>query len=189
MKKLNNKGFAITGILYTLLVMFLLVLVFSLQILRANKKMREKSTEKLEGTYEGIKIENINNPNDEEYPIKEDGTIKYRGKYIFTLDVEEEEEKKIYTCTIYLEKGTNIFKEENKESSESEENTENKQKIQYKKFIPDDCNKYELTFDNSNNDNQSNDTPSDDDTFEEETVANTVANKIKLKEVYKFEGD
>lgn len=167
MKKINNKGFAITGILYTLLVMFLLVLVFSLQILRANKNMREKSIEKLESTYEGIKVENINNINDEDYPIENDGTVKYRGKYIFTLTVVEEEKELTYTCTSYLKKSAKIFKDP-EEGESTQTHIIDKDKI---KFIPDDCNKYELTYIDNNSTDE------------------TVANKIELKEVYKFEGD
>ncbi len=83
MKKLNNKGFAITGILYTLLVIFLLVLVFSLQILRSNKNMREKSTENLEKIYDGT----TEKQDDLIQKISENGKAPVTGKYIFDLSI------------------------------------------------------------------------------------------------------
>ena len=48
---LNNKGFAITGILYTLLVLFSITLVSVLVGLNTRKKIMEKSVETLEGKY------------------------------------------------------------------------------------------------------------------------------------------
>lgn len=50
---LNNRGFAITGILYTLFVMFLLILVSVLGALSSRKNMLESSTIKLEESYQG----------------------------------------------------------------------------------------------------------------------------------------
>ena len=51
--KLNNKGFAITGILYTVFILFLLITVAVLAGLQSRKTMLEKSTMKLEESYEG----------------------------------------------------------------------------------------------------------------------------------------
>ena len=57
--RLNNKGFAITGILYTVFILFLLITVAVLAGLQSRKTMLEKSTMKLEESYEGIEQNNV----------------------------------------------------------------------------------------------------------------------------------
>jgi len=46
--KLNNKGFAISGILYTVFVIFLLILLYVLNGLNSKRKIMEKNIENLE---------------------------------------------------------------------------------------------------------------------------------------------
>ena len=82
MKNLDNKGFAITGILYTLMVLFLLVLLSVLNGLSSRKTMLEKSTEVLEESYLGDDskaVEDIDYVNIEKKAPRD-------GKYVFELD-------------------------------------------------------------------------------------------------------
>ena len=77
--KLNNKGFAITGILYTLFILFLLILISILGGLSARRLMLEKSIEALETSYEG---------KDDNAQIKEAIETKkapVTGKYVFNI--------------------------------------------------------------------------------------------------------
>lgn len=88
--KLNNKGFAITGILYTLLVLFSLILVSVLAGLSSRLRIMEKSIESLEDDY---KLETA----------VEDNTITKApidGKYVFSNGTLE--------CYTYLEKESSL---------------------------------------------------------------------------------
>lgn len=49
--KLNNKGFAITGILYTLFILFIMILLSILSGLNTRKNIMEKSVETLANDY------------------------------------------------------------------------------------------------------------------------------------------
>lgn len=49
--KLNNKGFAITGILYTLFILFIMILLSILSGLSTKKNIMEKSVETLANDY------------------------------------------------------------------------------------------------------------------------------------------
>ena len=96
---MNNKGFAITGILYSLLVLFLLLLATTLNIMTSNSKYYKKSIESLNKTFDIAKsthhIVSSNNPRISNY------VVKYTGKYIF----ENETGTK---CIVYLKKGVTI---------------------------------------------------------------------------------
>lgn len=46
--KMNNKGFAITGILYTLLILFTLTLISVISVLNTRNKILEKASQKIE---------------------------------------------------------------------------------------------------------------------------------------------
>lgn len=100
--ELNNKGFAITGILYTLFVMFLLILISILSSLSLKKNILEQSTTKLEDSFIGSKI------NIEDATIKDETTTdiytKVSGKYIFKVKNIETNTK----CITYLKKGVNL---------------------------------------------------------------------------------
>lgn len=111
---MNNKGFAITSILYILFIVFLLILVSVLSGLSSKKNMSEKNLEKLETSFSGIEL---NNTEIEE--AKSSGIAPETGKYIFTINSTD------IQCTTYLTKGTN-WKEE---------------RVTY---IPRDCNDYEI---------------------------------------------
>lgn len=57
---MNNKGFAITSILYGLLVMFLLIVVGSLGILSNQKKLMEELIDGDNGARDIVQLETIN---------------------------------------------------------------------------------------------------------------------------------
>lgn len=86
--KLNNKGFAITGILYTLLVLFMLTLISILAGLNTRKRIMDKSVETLENKYKYYNCGNTATSND----------APETGKYIY--------KSSNLTCYAYLSKGT-----------------------------------------------------------------------------------
>ena len=90
--KLNNKGFAITGILYTLLVLFLMTLISVLAELNIRKKIMEKSIETLEDKYEFISCGHTT----------EEKEAPETGKYIFKRSSPN------ITCYAYIAKGTTL---------------------------------------------------------------------------------
>ena len=103
MTKLNNKGFAITGILYTLFVLFLLILVSVLGGLSSKKNLLEQSITSLEDSYLGTvysKDEYINSIKVSELEI-----APVDGRYKFSCTIDEVE---YYDCYSYLKKGDNI---------------------------------------------------------------------------------
>ena len=80
--RLNNKGFAITGILYTVFIMFLLVLTSTLAGLQARKTMLERSIMSLENSFNG----NDNNEQELIRKINENKTAPVTGRYTFVLN-------------------------------------------------------------------------------------------------------
>lgn len=94
--KLNNKGFAITSVLYGLLILFILLVGSFLTILTARKNRVDKITSKIEKNYyfshtsDEITIEDI-------YTFR----APYTGKYIFNNDD---------NCYIYLAKNDKLDK-------------------------------------------------------------------------------
>ena len=93
--KLNNKGFAITSILYALLILFVLLVSSYLTILTVRKNRVDKITSKVENDYYfnselSSTITNITNYR-----------APYTGKYVFSDN-----------CYVYLKKGE-LIKAEN----------------------------------------------------------------------------
>ncbi len=125
-RKLNNKGFAITGILYTLFILFILILVSILGGLQTKKQMLEKNTEKLEESYKGTDVTNDSNVGIEKAFSEKKALVK--GKYVFELDSNGTK----VSCYSYLNKGDILEKGSIK-------------------FTPKDCNDYNYTFNNENN--------------------------------------
>lgn len=89
--KLNNKGFAITGILYTLFILFIMILLSILSGLSTKKNIMEKSVESLVDSYKWECIEDTSLTETTE-----------TGKYEFT---NAEKTKQCYT---YLKSGVNL---------------------------------------------------------------------------------
>lgn len=124
---MNNKGFAITGILYTLFILFLLISVTLLGALSTKKNMSQQSINNLEKSFQG-KIYTPDEQNITQAPVD--------GKYIFTVQFEADSEDENttvptnYTCYTYLKKKTDI----SLDSLNSEAIT----------LIPQDCNNYRI---------------------------------------------
>lgn len=123
---MNNKGFAITGIIYTLFILFLMILLSILSGLSTTQRLMITSTESLEESLKGIKVD-ITEAEDEIAP--------YSGKYIFEVKVTNADNSiNTFMCSTYLNKGTNF---------------KNKNDIN---FITKDCNEYD--YDTGTNDIQ-----------------------------------
>ena len=122
---MNNKGFAITGILYTLFILFTAILIAILSALSYKKGILEKTTTKLENTYE-LEHNNIV----ESCCDQTNRIANYSGKYIFSLEYVIDGASYTGKCSAYLNKFDLI--PENIDPSSS--------------FIltPNDCNKYTL---------------------------------------------
>ena len=88
--KLNNKGFAITGILYTLFILFSLTLISIITGLNSRKKIMEKSVETMENKYVYSDCSEIDDLTE----------APKTGKYIFTSNG--------ITCYTFLSEGTII---------------------------------------------------------------------------------
>ena len=92
---MNNKGFAITGILYTIFALFLLIIVAALANLSLKVKILSTSVTELEDELAQTLVSSVSEAGDKE--LKEgNGFIKdinnkyyaqYDGKYVFTLYV------------------------------------------------------------------------------------------------------
>lgn len=94
---MNNKGFAITGILYTLLILFLLLVGSFLGALRFKNNFLQKSIESLEDDFVVDAIIEVENDGIANFVTKCD------GKYIF-----ENKEDASVSCYAYLSKGVTI---------------------------------------------------------------------------------
>lgn len=95
---MNNKGFAITGIIYALFIIFLIIILSISSKIISFQRMLITSTESITNSFEGKKI------NDTELQhIKNNNIVLYTGKYIFKSNTVPELE-----CYTYLNKGTII---------------------------------------------------------------------------------
>ena len=101
--KLNNRGFAISAILYTLLILFTLTLMSLIGGLNSRNKILEKSIESIEKKYNWDCIDETKDSN-----IPYLLTTEKRGKYIFKGTNEEGNEIK---CITYLNKDENLTPE------------------------------------------------------------------------------
>ena len=91
---MNNKGFAITGILYTLFILFIMTLFTIMSGLKTRTKLSEKSIEPLTNSYRTVKINYISQ-------MQTSKIAQYDGKYIFQLNDTQ-------TCTTYLKSSTSF---------------------------------------------------------------------------------
>lgn len=91
--KLNNKGFAITSVLYGLLILFVVMMSSYLTVLSAKKNRLDNIVKEIENSYSFDSEYNYGNI-DIDFPF----TAPYTGKYAFGY----------YGCNKQLEKGTII---------------------------------------------------------------------------------
>lgn len=128
-KNLDNKGFAISGMLYTLFALFLIIMFSILAMSNFKRNILIKTTKNLEESYTLIPVENINEAfkNGE----VESRVIDVSGKYIFKTKIQGMEKK----CSAYLKKGTKIPENISLESTSDNFS-----------LIPNDCNEYYSTI-------------------------------------------
>lgn len=161
---MNNKGFAITGILYTLFVLFMMILLSILSTISYKKGILEKTVLGLEDDFNLVEVADLNST----YQVEQIDeattqiTTKVNGKYVFTLYTEIPTttgmSKIQNTCSIYLKKGEII-------PTSISENNENPDFT----LIPNDCNEFarDIVLDNP---------------------SSTELNKLILTNVYEFKG-
>ena len=123
---MNNRGFAITGILYTLFIMFLLILVSVLSGLSSRRNILQKSLLSLEESFSGTAL---TPDNDKIEKANESHIAPIDGKYEFEIILETGE--KLNNCVSYLKEGTGFSI--NAETSKSAIT-----------FVPKDCNQYRI---------------------------------------------
>lgn len=98
--KLNNKGFAISAVLYSVLILFMLILVSYLTILSGTKKFNTKTLSSINEVMKEEVIEINKVLNDKEYYLT---TI--RGNYLIELGNKN--------CYIYLSKNMILVNKDN----------------------------------------------------------------------------
>ena len=137
---MNNKGFAITGILYTLFVLFMMILLSILSTISYKKGILEKTVLGLEDDFNltEVTITEPNNPYQEKLNQR---IAPVNGKYVFTQKTKIPDKKDEYGniiykditnyCTIYLKKG-NIIPTSISTNNENPDFT----------LIPNDCNEF-----------------------------------------------
>ena len=94
MKRLNNRGFAITAVLYGLLILFLLLFLGMIRILNTERKRMEKISDEIDKSIVNMEKIDINSGNE----ISEGGiyVTPYGGKYVFKITGDETKEYYMY---------------------------------------------------------------------------------------------
>lgn len=94
MKRLNNRGFAITAVLYGLLILFLLLFLGMIRILNTERKRMEKISNEIDKSIVNMEKIDINS----DYVISEGGiyVTPYRGKYVFKITGDTSKEYYMY---------------------------------------------------------------------------------------------
>lgn len=94
MKRLNNRGFAITAVLYGLLILFLLLFLGMIRILNTERKRMEKISDEIDKSIVNMEKIDINSGN----VISEGGiyVTPYRGKYVFNITGDETKKYYMY---------------------------------------------------------------------------------------------
>ena len=92
MKRLNNRGFAITAVLYGLLILFLLLFLGMIRILNTERKRMEKISDEIDKSIVNMEKIDINSG------ISEGGiyVTPYRGKYVFNITGDETKKYYMY---------------------------------------------------------------------------------------------
>lgn len=139
---MNNKGFAITGILYTLFVLFIMILLSILGAMSYRKGILEKTVLSLEDKFKLVKVEA-----DLSTTYAVDGTTRKAtkdGKYEFVINSIINDQPHTVTCSVYLEKGDIIPMEIDGDNVDPDFT-----------LIPNDCNRtYQVVLENSTDENK-----------------------------------
>lgn len=93
--KLNNKGFAITSILYTVFILFLMILLSVLKGLNIKREMSEKNIDDLKESLEETCYENTGSST-----VSGSDQVLWQGKYVIKIGTTE--------YTTYLSKGKKL---------------------------------------------------------------------------------
>lgn len=96
---MNNKGFAITGILYTIFILFIMTLFAVLAGLNTRLKLTQKSVMSFENNYSLDDENNLFSGNSNEN-INYRDTALYTGKYVFVSN-----QNPNLQCFTYLNRG------------------------------------------------------------------------------------
>ena len=94
---MNNKGFAITGILYTIFILFIMTMLAILSGLNTRMKLLEKSVISFQEDYELTEVTDSTDIN----TMNQQRTALYDGKYVFNTTSSQ-------PCTAYLKKSTSF---------------------------------------------------------------------------------
>ncbi len=93
---MNNKGFAITGILYTIFILFIMILLSILSGLNTRKNILEKSIMSFSDDYK------ITDASDNTDKLEENVTVApFSGKYVYRNNEGNE-------CVTYLKEGSQL---------------------------------------------------------------------------------
>ena len=157
---MNNKGFAITGILYTIFALFMLILFAALGNLSLKSNTLRKTLAELEDDFAVTPLVTLTDgyTND----LENNYLATLDGKYIFELNYELTGEFYSVDCIAYLKKGDNIPTENNLDLGADNPASNFT-------LIPADCNKYNYK------------------TIFSTGEATGAAGELLLKEIYKFE--
>lgn len=129
---MNNKGFAITGILYTIFVLFMLIIGAILANISFKNRSLTLATSSLEDDFNLIKV----SPIETGYTINEDKYLaKFDGKYLFELTYTINSETKKIICSTYLKKDDEI-------PTKNDLSLGNANPAKNFTLIPNDCNNY-----------------------------------------------
>ena len=95
--KLNNKGFAITSVLYGLLLLFVFLVGSYLLVLTSKKNRLDTISADIDDKYGFNTTTDVDDP----FLSSDSYTAPYTGKYVFTFSDSS-------TCTSYIKNGTDI---------------------------------------------------------------------------------
>lgn len=100
---MNNKGFAIIGILYTILILFLMIMLSVLAGLNTRKNFMEKSISSFQDDYLGD-AKNSSYV----YSANSSKTAPVTGKYVFSNNSSDNSLDNSLECYAYLKAGDNF---------------------------------------------------------------------------------
>lgn len=94
MKRLNNRGFAITAVLYGLLILFLLLFLGMIRILNTERKRMAKISDEIDNSI--VNMERIDISSNNVIYYGDIYVTPYRGKYVFYINGDTSKEYYMY---------------------------------------------------------------------------------------------